>query len=128
MTRIAVEPTRPLSQLDRNIFSGFIEYLGRCIYGGIYNEASALADERGFRKDVLRLLRTLRVNVPRRSRLVLPCVPPAARQRCSSAPDPRQNGQSACRHARDLRSFQSRVFGVPRGLGARRAGPVKHAP
>ena len=107
MTRIAVEPTRPLSQLDRNIFSGFIEYLGRCIYGGIYNEGSALADERGFRKDVLRLLRTLRVNVPRRSRLVSH----VSRRLPASAVRPRQNGQSACRHARDLRSFQSRVFG-----------------
>jgi alpha-N-arabinofuranosidase len=65
MTRIAVDASRPLGQLDPKVFGGFIEHLGRCIYGGIYDEGSALADERGFRKDVLALLRDLRVGVLR---------------------------------------------------------------
>jgi alpha-N-arabinofuranosidase len=65
MTRIAVDPGRVLGQLDRNVFGGFIEHLGRCIYGGIYDEGSPLADARGFRKDVLALLRDLRPGVLR---------------------------------------------------------------
>ena len=65
MTRIAVDPARTLGQLDRKVFGGFVEHLGRCIYGGMYEEGSPLADERGFRKDVLGLLRELRMGVLR---------------------------------------------------------------
>jgi alpha-N-arabinofuranosidase len=65
MTRIAVDPGRITGQLDRNVFGGFIEHLGRCIYGGIYDEGSPLADARGFRTDVLALLRDLRLGVLR---------------------------------------------------------------
>jgi alpha-L-arabinofuranosidase len=65
MTRIAVDPGRPIGHVDRNVFGGFIEHLGRCIYGGIYDEGSALAEARGFRKDVLALLRELRLGVLR---------------------------------------------------------------
>jgi len=65
MTRIAVDPGRLIGRLDRNVFGGFIEHLGRCIYGGIYDEGSALADARGFRTDVLALLRDLRPGVLR---------------------------------------------------------------
>ncbi|MBO0774840.1 MAG: alpha-N-arabinofuranosidase [Actinobacteria bacterium] len=65
MTRIAVDAGRPLGRLDPAVFGGFIEHLGRCIYGGIFDEGSSLADARGFRKDVLALLRDLRVGVLR---------------------------------------------------------------
>jgi hypothetical protein len=34
------------------VFGGFVEHLGRCIYGGLYDEGSALAD-------VLAMLREL---------------------------------------------------------------------
>ena len=65
MTRIAVDPARRLGDLDRKVFGGFVEHLGRCIYGGIYDEGSPLSDERGFRQDVLGLLRELRMGVLR---------------------------------------------------------------
>ena len=65
MTRIAIDPARELGHLDRNIFGGFVEHLGRCIYGGLYDEGSPLADPRGFRTDVLDLLRQLRPGVLR---------------------------------------------------------------
>ena len=65
MTRIAVDPARPVGRLDRKVFGGFVEHLGRCIYGGLYEEGSPLADDRGFRKDVLGLLRELRLGVLR---------------------------------------------------------------
>ena len=38
--------------LNPMIFGQFIEHLGRCIYGGIYEEGSPLADAQGYRKDV----------------------------------------------------------------------------
>jgi len=65
MTRIAIDPGRILGELDRNVFGGFVEHLGRCVYGGLYDEGSPLADSRGFRKDVLGLLRPLRPAVLR---------------------------------------------------------------
>ncbi|HEX3788830.1 MAG TPA: alpha-L-arabinofuranosidase C-terminal domain-containing protein [Pseudonocardiaceae bacterium] len=64
-TRITISPNRPIGQLDPNVFGGFIEHLGRCVYGGIYDEGSPLADGHGFRQDVLELLRELRVGVLR---------------------------------------------------------------
>jgi alpha-N-arabinofuranosidase len=65
VTRIVVDPGRQLGHLDRNVFGGFVEHLGRCIYGGLYDEGSPLSDERGFRGDVLGLLRELRMGVLR---------------------------------------------------------------
>ncbi len=40
MTRIVVDPGRPLGSVDRNVFGGFVEHLGRCVYGGLYEEGS----------------------------------------------------------------------------------------
>jgi alpha-L-arabinofuranosidase len=65
VTRIAVDPARTVGELDRNVFGGFVEHLGRCIYGGLYEEGSPLSDQRGFRQDVLGLLRELRMGVLR---------------------------------------------------------------
>jgi alpha-L-arabinofuranosidase len=65
VTRIVVDPARPLGTVDRNVFGGFVEHLGRCIYGGMYDEGSPLADAQGFRTDVLGLLRELRMGVLR---------------------------------------------------------------
>jgi alpha-L-arabinofuranosidase len=65
VTQIAVDLGRPLGDLDRNVFGGFIEHVGRCIYGGVYEEGSPLSDASGFRTDVLALLRDLRVGVLR---------------------------------------------------------------
>ena len=65
MTRIAIDPGRVTGQVERNVFGGFVEHLGRCIYGGLYEEDSPLSDDRGFRKDVLALLRDLRMGVLR---------------------------------------------------------------
>ncbi|MFC1900095.1 alpha-N-arabinofuranosidase [Chloroflexota bacterium] len=59
MNRIRIDPERVIGEIDRNIFGGFAEHLGRCIYGGIYEPGSPLADKQGFRKDVLNALRRL---------------------------------------------------------------------
>ncbi len=63
--RVVVSPRRAIGDVDRYVFGGFIEHLGRCIYGGIYDEGSPLSDEDGFRRDVLDLMRELRVSVLR---------------------------------------------------------------
>ena len=65
MSQIAISPARALGTIDPKLFGGFVEHLGRCIYGGLYDEGSPLSDERGFRKDVLALLRDLRLGILR---------------------------------------------------------------
>jgi alpha-N-arabinofuranosidase len=45
VTRIAIDPSRPVGRLDRKVFGGFVEHLGRCIYGGLYEEGSPLSAE-----------------------------------------------------------------------------------
>ena len=50
---LKIDLERRLGTIDPNIYGNFIEHLGRCIYGGIYDEGSPLADADGNRKDVL---------------------------------------------------------------------------
>lgn len=65
MNTIKVDPTRTLGALDRNVFGGFAEHLGRCIYGGIFDEGSPLSDAYGIRQDTLAALKRLRMPVIR---------------------------------------------------------------
>lgn len=65
MNRIIIDPERVLGEIDHNIFGGFAEHLGRCIYGGIYEPGSPLADREGYRTDVLAALRRLGISVLR---------------------------------------------------------------
>lgn len=61
MARIKLDPDRVLGTVDRRIFGGFIEHLGRCVYGGVFDPDSPLSDARGFRRDVLEAARGLRM-------------------------------------------------------------------
>jgi len=54
--------TRPYSPM---IFGGFLEHFGRQIYGGVFDPASPLSDEKGFRKDVVKALKELKVPIIR---------------------------------------------------------------
>jgi alpha-N-arabinofuranosidase len=65
MARIKLDLDRVVGDVDRRIFGGFIEHLGRCIYGGIFDPGSPLADGRGFRRDVIEAVRPLGVPVLR---------------------------------------------------------------
>jgi len=51
--------------VDKRLYGSFIEHLGRAVYGGIYEPGHPQADPRGFRKDVLQLIRDLDVPVVR---------------------------------------------------------------
>ena len=57
---VRIDPRRRLGSIDPNIYGGFIEHLGRCVYGGIYEPGSPLADGQGFRRDVLEAMQRLR--------------------------------------------------------------------
>jgi alpha-L-arabinofuranosidase len=54
-----------IGETDRRLFGAFIEHLGRCVYGGIFEPGHPTADERGFRRDVLALVRELAPSIMR---------------------------------------------------------------
>src|SRR5438067_611351 len=63
--RILIDPHRTIGEISPNVFGGFVEHLGRCVYEGIYDPASPHADEAGLRKDVLAALREMNCPVMR---------------------------------------------------------------
>jgi alpha-N-arabinofuranosidase len=63
--RIVVDASRTLAPIDRRLFGSFLEHLGRAIYGGIFEQGSKLADQHGFRRDVLDEVRSLNVPIVR---------------------------------------------------------------
>ncbi len=65
MAKIGIDMDRKIGSVDRRIFGNFVEHLGRCIYGGLFEEGSPQSDERGFRRDVLEAVRRLRVPILR---------------------------------------------------------------
>ncbi|MBO5779346.1 MAG: alpha-N-arabinofuranosidase [Clostridia bacterium] len=56
---------RIVSKIDDRIYGSFIEHLGRAVYGGIYEPDHPTADDKGFRGDVLELVKQLKVPVVR---------------------------------------------------------------
>ena len=57
--RIKFDTERITGDVDKNIYGNFVEHLGRCVYGGIYEPGSQLSDPDGFRKDVLEAVKGL---------------------------------------------------------------------
>jgi len=45
-----------VAPVDERIFGGFLEHLGRAVYGGVFDPGCAHADEAGFRRDVCEAL------------------------------------------------------------------------
>jgi alpha-N-arabinofuranosidase len=64
-TTVALHTDFQIGEVDARIYGGFVEHLGRGIYGGLYDPTSVLADENGFRRDVLTALRRLRFTAMR---------------------------------------------------------------
>ena len=54
-----------ISVIPRELYSSFIEHIGRTVYGGIYEKGHPLADGDGFREDVAELIRELGVELVR---------------------------------------------------------------
>ncbi|HOB91168.1 MAG: alpha-N-arabinofuranosidase [Bacillota bacterium] len=60
-----VDTNYKLSKVDSRLFGSFVEHLGRAIYTGIYEPDHPLADQDGFRQDVIQLVRDLDIPVIR---------------------------------------------------------------
>ena len=60
--RIKIDTERVIGDIDPKIYGNFIEHLGRCIEGGVFDERSPLSDANGFRSDVLDAAKKLNVS------------------------------------------------------------------
>ncbi|MCU0226217.1 MAG: alpha-N-arabinofuranosidase [Bryobacterales bacterium] len=62
---IKLDTDRVIGEVHPHVFGNFAEHLGRCIYGGLYEEGSPLADADGFRKDVMEAIKGMGVTLLR---------------------------------------------------------------
>ncbi len=63
--KIILDQDYRIGLIDKRLFGSFIEHLGRAVYGGIYEPGHPLADELGFRTDVMDAVRRLGVPLVR---------------------------------------------------------------
>lgn len=65
MATIDIYKRMRVGKIEKELFGSFIEHMGRAVYGGIYDPSSRFSDEKGFRKDVIALVKGLGVSVIR---------------------------------------------------------------
>jgi len=63
--RMILDKDFKIGCVDKRIYGSFVEHLGRAVYGGIYEPGHPEADEKGFRKDVIQLVKELGVPIIR---------------------------------------------------------------
>ena len=62
---LTLDPHFVVAPINRRVFGSFVEHLGRCVYDGIYEPGHPDADEDGFRRDVIALVKELGVSTIR---------------------------------------------------------------
>ncbi|RKR75093.1 alpha-N-arabinofuranosidase [Frondihabitans australicus] len=63
--RITLDRDFTIGPVPRRLFGSFVEHMGRCVYTGIYEPGHPEADEKGYRQDVLKLVKELGATVVR---------------------------------------------------------------
>jgi alpha-N-arabinofuranosidase len=63
--KVSIDRTFAIGDTDPRLFGAFVEHLGRCVYGGLYEPGHPSADAHGFRGDVLELVRELAPTIMR---------------------------------------------------------------
>ena len=63
--RLVIDDQRKTTPVRSRLFGSFVEHLGRCVYTGIYEPGHPTADEHGFRRDVVELVKELGVTTIR---------------------------------------------------------------
>ena len=58
---LSLAPDFQISKVDDRIYSSFIEHLGRAVYDGIYCPTHPSSNSKGFRKDVIELIKPLHI-------------------------------------------------------------------
>ena len=59
----SVDLTNRIGTVGKELYGGFIEHLGRNVYGGVYDPGDPQADEDGFRRDVIREMKELKTPI-----------------------------------------------------------------
>ena len=65
VAHLTVDQQFTVGPINRRLFGSFVEHLGRCVYDGIYEPNHNSADEEGFRRDVIELVKELGVSMIR---------------------------------------------------------------
>lgn len=60
--KLKVDSASKIGEVPHELFSNFVEHIGRAVYGGVYQPEHPTADSDGFRQDVIELVKEL--NVP----------------------------------------------------------------
>jgi len=63
--KISFNKNKVIDKIDNRIYGSFIEHIGRAVYNGIYEPDHESADDMGFRKDVLEMVKELNVPIVR---------------------------------------------------------------
>ncbi len=63
--RIKIDIDRVIGEVHPHMFGNFVEHLGRCVYGGIFEEGSPRSDSEGYRQDVMEAVKRLDVSILR---------------------------------------------------------------
>ncbi|WP_298455829.1 alpha-N-arabinofuranosidase [uncultured Cellulomonas sp.] len=63
--KLSIDPAFVVAPVNRRVFGSFVEHMGRCVYGGIFEPGHPTADDAGLRGDVLALVRELGVTAVR---------------------------------------------------------------
>lgn len=58
-TRVTLHRDFVISEIDDRLYGAFLEHMGRAIYSGIYEPGHPEADDNGFRRDVLGMVKEL---------------------------------------------------------------------
>ncbi|HVW86219.1 MAG TPA: alpha-L-arabinofuranosidase C-terminal domain-containing protein [Bryobacteraceae bacterium] len=63
--RIKIDTERVIGDIDPKLYGNFVEHLGRCVDGGVFEEGSKLSDASGYRKDVFEGAKNLNIGLLR---------------------------------------------------------------
>ncbi len=63
--KLSLSKDKIVSKIDDRLYGSFIEHLGRAVYGGIYEPDHETADDRGFRGDVMEVIKEMKVPLVR---------------------------------------------------------------
>ncbi len=59
--KLTVDKAYRIDRVSDHLYDAFVEHLGRDVYGGVYDPESPVADDMGFRKDLLQMVRDLKI-------------------------------------------------------------------
>lgn len=64
-SKLTVNKVNTYAEIDPRLYGSFVEHMGRAVYTGIYQPDHPTADEKGFRQDVMELVKELNVPIVR---------------------------------------------------------------